>query len=194
MDAFSQLLESYLSTQASPLTDCLAEEGLKRFFKSFSTIMEGKGESANREDISLGAALSGLSLANAGYGTVHGIAGILGGLHPIPHGSACGILMPPVMRHTLSILMERDPAHPSLIKAVKLGRELKGNPSISMEDAVFALISQLDIWEDQAALPSLREYSIRKEDLKKIAALSSNSNNSYAFSEAERLKILENCY
>jgi alcohol dehydrogenase class IV len=194
MDAFSQLLESYLSTQASPLTDCMAEEGLKRFFNSFSAILEGKGDSSNREDISLGAALSGLTLANAGYGTVHGMAGILGGLYAIPHGSACGILMPSVMRQTLSILMERDPSHPSLIKAVKLGREIKRNSALPMEEAVFALISQLDLWEDQAALPSLGEYGIKKEDLKKIVALSSNRNNPYAFSEAERLEILENCY
>ena len=75
-----------------------------------------------------------------------------------------------------------------------MGRELKGSCSLSEEDAVLALISQLDVWEDQAALPSLAEYGIRKEDLKKVVSLSSNRNNPYAFSEAERLEILQNCF
>ena len=125
MDAFSQLLESYLSTQASPVTDCLARSGLESFFRSFTAILDGQATKAERADIALGAAISGLTLANAGLGTVHGIAGVLGGLFPIPHGSACGLLMPPVMRQTLSVLLDRNPSHPSLVKAADLGCYLK---------------------------------------------------------------------
>ncbi len=194
MDAFSQLLESYLSTQASPLTDCLARSGLESFLRSFSAILDGQAAKTERADIALGAALSGLTLANAGLGTVHGIAGVLGGLFPIPHGSACGLLMPPVMRQTLSVLLDRNPSHPSLMKAADLGRYLKRNTDLSLEESILALISQLDIWADQAKLPPLKEYGIKKTDLKKAAVLSGNKNNPYTFSDAEILEILENCY
>ncbi len=194
MDAFSQLLESFLSTGASPLTDALARQGLEGFFRSFTPLLEDKADAGNREDISLGAALSGLTLANAGLGTVHGIAGVLGGLYPIPHGLACGILMPPVMRLTLSNLLQNDPENSSLKKAAQLGRYIKGNRDLSLEKAVLALISQLDLWADQASLPSLKEYGLPREELKKAASLSGNKNNPYPFSEEEILTILESSF
>lgn len=194
MDAFSQLLESYLSTGASTLTDSLARTGLENFFSSFSCLLEGNASDKDRGNISLGAAISGLTLANAGLGTVHGIAGVLGGLYPIPHGSACGILMPSVMRQTLSALLDRNPIHPSLLKAADLGKFLRGNSELSTEDAVLTLVSQLDLWADQASLPSLKEYGIKEKDLKKAAELSGNKNNPYSFSNSEILEILENCY
>jgi len=194
MDAFSQLLESYLSTEASPLTDSLAKTGLENFFTSFSRMLEGNASDKDRENISLGAALSGLTLANAGLGTVHGIAAVLGGLYTIPHGSACGILMPSVMRQTFTALIDRNPTHPSLQKATDLGKFLKGNNEISTENAVLTLISQLDLWADQASLPSLKEYGIKEKDLKDVAELAGNKNNPYSFSTIEILEILENCY
>ena len=44
MDAFSQLLESFLSTASSPLTDVLARQGLENFFRSFTPLLEGKAD------------------------------------------------------------------------------------------------------------------------------------------------------
>ena len=102
--------------------------------------------------------------------------------------------MPPVMRLTLSNLLDRDPENPSLQKAAQLGRFVKDNRDLSLEDAVLGLISQLDLWADQASLPSLKEYGLPREELKKAASLSGNKNNPYAFSESELLEILESCY
>ena len=194
MDAFSQLLESYLSTGASPFTDALARTGLEGFFRSFSSLLEENSDEKVREDISLGAAISGLTLANAGLGTVHGIAGVLGGLHTIPHGSACGILMPPVMRQTLSALIDRDPDSIFVKKAADLGRFLKQETILPQEEAVLALVSQLDLWAEQASLPTLKEYGFPEKELDKAAAQSGNKNNPYAFSKDEIRAILQNCY
>lgn len=79
MDAFSQLLESFLSTKANPVTDALAWDGLIRFLKAFPSLMEDLENPSLRFEIALGAYYSGLTLANAGLGAVHGMAGALGG-------------------------------------------------------------------------------------------------------------------
>ena len=61
-------------------------------------VRDGTHASARR-DMALASLFSGLGLANAGLGAVHGYAGPLGGMIDIPHGAACAILLAPCMKH-----------------------------------------------------------------------------------------------
>lgn len=63
-----------------------------------------------RLDAAYAAYCSGVCLANAGLGLVHGIAGPLGGVVDVPHGVACGLLLPPITRATIALLSVDDPA------------------------------------------------------------------------------------
>ena len=75
MDAFTQLLESYLSVKSNIITDALAFEGLKRIKNSILPVyLEGDKNLDARSSMSFAAMLSGLTLANAGLGVVHGFA------------------------------------------------------------------------------------------------------------------------
>ena len=67
MDAFSQLLESFISTGSSPVSDALAQQGLTGFLRSFSPLLEGRASDGDYEAIALGSCLSGLTLANADW-------------------------------------------------------------------------------------------------------------------------------
>ena len=112
MDAFCQLLESYVSTGAGPITDALARDGIRRFARGsrlFTDNLYGSpGEAELRGELALAAYYSGLTLANAGLGTVHGLAGPLGAVCDIPHGAACALLMPPVFRRLADRLDELE--------------------------------------------------------------------------------------
>ncbi|MDH5379060.1 MAG: iron-containing alcohol dehydrogenase, partial [Gammaproteobacteria bacterium] len=94
MDALTQLLESYVSTRANPFTDSLALSGLTAVRKGLIEWYE-KGASAKEAQTQMAYAslLSGITLAQAGLGSVHGLASPLGAFFPIPHGVACGTLL-----------------------------------------------------------------------------------------------------
>jgi alcohol dehydrogenase class IV len=97
MDALCQCIEAYVSTGANPMTDAIALEGAKlaaQFLKR--AYVDGKDIEA-REGMALAALFSGIALANAGLGAVHGFAAPLGANFPVPHGTACAVLLPHVI-------------------------------------------------------------------------------------------------
>ena len=93
MDAFTQLLESYVSLKSTPLTDSLALSGMEQVSGHLIPVCTtGASALPNRTAMAYGALLSGITLANAGLGIVHGLAATIGGLYTIPHGVICGVL------------------------------------------------------------------------------------------------------
>jgi alcohol dehydrogenase class IV/quinol monooxygenase YgiN len=74
MDAFTQLLESYVSTNANPMTDALALSGIELMAGALlSLVTDNQKNMEKRSAVSYAAFLSGVTLANAGLGVVHGI-------------------------------------------------------------------------------------------------------------------------
>jgi alcohol dehydrogenase class IV len=122
MDAFSQLLESYVSTKANPMTDALALQGLKQIKKYLlRAYLEGEQNLEARSGMALAAMFSGITLAHAGLGLVHGFASPLGGFYHIPHGVACGSLMAPVFAATIDNLVDQ-PDHPAIKKLIIISK------------------------------------------------------------------------
>ncbi|HEX7974009.1 MAG TPA: iron-containing alcohol dehydrogenase, partial [Anaerolineales bacterium] len=114
LDALTQLIEPFTSSQANPLTGALCREGLVRAGRSLrQAYLHGDDPSA-REDMSLASLLGGLALANSKLGAVHGFAGVLGGILPAPHGAICAALLPHVMEINLRALRQRQPDSPIL--------------------------------------------------------------------------------
>ena len=127
MDALTQLLESYLSTRANPITDALALTGLAAVRDGLLAWYQGGAESiAGRERMALAALLSGICLAQTGLGSVHGLAQPLGSLFPIPHGVVCGALVAAATQANIAALREREPDSLALAKYARVGRLLSG--------------------------------------------------------------------
>src|SRR5262249_57879099 len=79
LDALTQCLEPFVSAQATPLTDGLAREGLRRAATGLRAAHADGGDLAARTDMAICALLGGMALANAKLGAVHGLAGVIGG-------------------------------------------------------------------------------------------------------------------
>ena len=101
-DALCQAIEAYVSTGASPATDGLAGEAVRRIGRSLALAFRNGDDLDARSDMLYGSLLAGMALANARLGGAHGLAHPLGIRFGIPHGTICGLLLPHVMAHSLS--------------------------------------------------------------------------------------------
>ena len=97
LDALTQCLEPFVSVQATPLTDGLAREGLRRAGTGLRAAYADGLDIAARADMAMCSLLGGIALANAKLGAVHGLAGVVGGTADVPHGLACAALLAPVI-------------------------------------------------------------------------------------------------
>ena len=190
MDCFTQLVEGYLSTGGSPLTDALALEGIRAVSGSLRTVADTGDDLASRSNLSYGALLSGIVLANAGLGVVHGFASAIGGLFAIPHGTICGSLMAPANRLTLKNLRSTAPSHPALDKYAILGRIFSNQTSRNDPWYQDHFIAELEGLSAHLALPFLSDYGVTPNDTEKIAAQTGNKNNPAKLSTKELVQVL----
>lgn len=171
MDALTQLLESYVSMKANPFTDALAESGLHAVRDGlFAWYAGGEKAAAGRTRMAYAAWLSGVCLAQAGLGSVHGLASPLGAFFPIPHGIVCGTLVSAATRVNLTALQDRDPGNPAGRKYAKASEILNQRHFSSTTESHTALLRLLDDWTERLALPRLSVYGIQENDFAHIVA------------------------
>jgi len=126
MDALTQLMECFVSHAASPLTDPLCRDGMSRAARSLLRAVAHGADLEARSDMALAALFSGMALANAKLGAVHGFAAPLGGMLGAAHGEICAALLPHVMEANIEVLRAADSAHPLLDRYAEVGMLLAG--------------------------------------------------------------------
>ena len=92
LDAITQLIEPYLSIKANAFTDGLVDRALPHALTAIRILAEQEDEKA-RDAMAWASLSSGMALANAGLGAVHGLAGVIGGETGAAHGEICAALL-----------------------------------------------------------------------------------------------------
>jgi alcohol dehydrogenase class IV len=190
MDALTQLLESYVSGNSSPMTDSLCLSGLEHIEKGLWTAVHNGGDINARTSMSYAAMISGITLANAGLGTVHGFASVIGGYYDIPHGVICGTLMSAVVKANIKILSGSSHEHPALKKYAQAGRIFSRRQGLDREGYWTELITLLDRWTEDLRLPRLGHFGVQTADLEKIIAETDQKNNPVILPDEILLDIL----
>lgn len=168
MDAFTQLLESYVSSRANPFTDALALSGIRAVRDGlFAAWQGGEGAEADRGRacMAYGSLLSGITLAQVGLGSVHGLASPLGAYFPIPHGVVCGTLVAMATQINFQALTERANHSEALAKYTRIAA-LLSEGSMSPRP----LWELLQAWTDRLGIARLGQYGVLETDIDKIVA------------------------
>lgn len=171
MDALCQLIESYTSNRAQPITDALAVKGISLAAAALPRAYVDGEDLDAREDMALAALLSGMTLANAGLGAVHGFAAPLGANFPVPHGTVCAALLPHVMRANVAALRAESPGHSYLGRYARIGRALTGREDFSDEDAIDAGIDFTLRMVEQLNIPRLGTYGLAPDAVADLVGL-----------------------
>jgi len=190
MDALTQLIEPFVSNQANPLTDALCKEGMDRVARSLVKAYQGAEDPAARIDMSMASLMSGLALANAKLGIVHGFASVLGGMLNAPHGVICARLLPPSMAVNVAAIQKRNKYDDSLPRFDLVARILTNHPDASANDGV-AWVEDLG---NMLEIPSLSRYGLKTNDfptiIEKTTVASSTKGNPVTLSAEEMAAIL----
>jgi len=191
LDALTQCIEPFVTPQASPLTDAVAREGMRRAAGALARAVRDGGDVAARHDMAVASLCGGLALANAKLGAVHGFAAPLGGMFPVPHGVACARLLAPVAAINVRALRARVPSSPALARYDEVARLLTGHAGARAEDAAVwlrDLAGSLD-------LPPLSTFGVTRADVPRVVEkarrASSMQGNPVTLTDEELTEALE---
>ena len=190
LDALTQVIEPFVSNQSNPITDALCRSGMQRASRSLRNVFFNGDDLDSRQDMCLVSLFGGLALANAKLGAVHGLAGVIGGMFPGPHGAICARLLPSVIAENVRAIKVRDPAGDLIEKFNEVGRILTHNPDADTGD----LIAWIDALCSDLVVPSLSSYGMSERDIplvvEKSSQTSSMKGNPILLSEIELSNIL----
>ena len=190
MDAFTQLLESYLSTTATSLTDAWTLEGLQHVAQGLPTAYQHGDDIEARGSMALAAYLSGVTLANAGLGVVHGFASAVGGYFAIPHGIVCSTLMAASNRVTVRKLLAEGRSD-ALGRYATVGKLFTRQSSESDRYYIDHLLATIETWAADMLIPPLGAYGVTHADVGRIVAATDNKNNPIKLNAEEMTEVLE---
>jgi alcohol dehydrogenase class IV len=171
LDALTQLIEAFLCTRANPFTDALCREAIPRAATWLAKAVHEPGNLQARTEMALASLFSGLALANAGLGAVHGFAAAIGGMYPAPHGAVCAALLAPVLEINYAALKARAPGSHAVERFRELADLLTGMPE--PEEGLRFILELTSILQ----VPTLSKWGLSKETSSEICDRAQNASS-----------------
>lgn len=107
IDALIHAMEAYLSTRANMATDLFALKSIALLAEGLVPAYQNGSNIKNREKMQLGATMAMVAASNTLVGMCHSMDGPLSALYHIPHGQACGIVAPGVLKFNAGVAKEK---------------------------------------------------------------------------------------
>lgn len=163
IDALVHAIESFISVNASPITDALAIQAMTLIMKSLPVAYSSPENMKAREDLANGSLMAGLAFGNAGVGAVHALAYPLGGRFHMAHGVSNALLLPYVMEFNKIACLDKFK-----IIAQCFDEPIEGCNSIQIADKV---IKRLHLLCEMVNIPAgLEGFGISKDVIPELAA------------------------
>jgi len=164
IDAATHLIEAYTTWRANPISDGLCMSGIELVGKYLRRAYDDGNDIEAREGMSAAALIGGMAFANSGLGAAHGIGMAVGIAYNVPHGEACGIMLPHIMKLNAPHVLSR---------MARVGELLTGKHYASEQEAADAAVDFIfDLCAHMDIKPDFKHLNIPKEQIPALAKAS----------------------
>ena len=142
MDAMTHAIEAMTSTMSNKICDGMALQSIRLINENLALVVaDGNNEKA-RLNLQIAATMAGWAFTIAQVGLAHGMAHTVGALHHVPHGAACGIVLPKVMRYNVDHAADKL-AQVAQVLGVSTTGMTERDAALAAADAVEALMEKV---------------------------------------------------
>ena len=162
MDALVHAIEGYITKGAWELTDMVHLKAIEIISKYLRSSV--KGDPKGREQMALGQYIAGMGFSNVGLGIDHSMAHPLSAVYDIPHGTACAILLAPVLKFNAPATGER-------YREIARAMGVKNVDEMTQEEYRAAAIEAVAKLSTDVGIPTkLSDLGVKAEDIDFLAA------------------------
>ena len=107
MDAMTHAIEGLITKGAWEMSDMFEIKAIEMIHKYLPVAVQDPSNPVGRNGMAVAQYIAGMAFSNVGLGVDHGMAHPLSALHDVPHGVACAMLLPVVMRFNAPAAKEK---------------------------------------------------------------------------------------
>lgn len=157
LDALCNAAEAFTARCSNALSDALALYAIELAARSLERTFADGGDLEARSGMAMAGLAAGISFGNADTAAAHSMGEALSGVYDAPHGLACAVCLPYVMRLNLPVVTE---------KTARIGQAL-GLPtgSQSPREAALATVEGIVALTRRLGVPTLRGLGATEADV-----------------------------
>ncbi len=162
MDAMTHAIEGLITKAAWEMSDMFEIKAIEMIHKYLPIAVNDPKNPEGRNGMAVAQYIAGMAFSNVGLGVDHGMAHPMSALHDVPHGVACAILLPTIMRFNMPVCVKK---YVEIAKAV-------GVYEIGMTDeqAAEAACNEIENLSKLVGIPQhLSDLGIKEEDIPALA-------------------------
>lgn len=166
MDAMTHAIEGLITKAAWELSDMFEIKAIEMIYKYLPIAVDEPTNPVGRDGMAVAQYVAGMAFSNVGLGVDHGMAHPLSALFDVPHGVACAMLLPTVMRFNMPAAIDKyaDIAKACGVYADGMSREEAAEAACRAIEDLSARVGTnkrlTDLGITEADIPALADQAI----------------------------------
>ena len=162
MDAMTHAIEGLITKAAWELSDMFEVKAIEMIYKYLPLAVNEPTNPVGRNGMAVAQYVAGMAFSNVGLGVDHGMAHPLSALFDVPHGVACAMLLPTVMRFNMPAAKEK---YVEIAKACGVYQ-----PTMTTDEAAEAACRAIETLSEQVGTNKrLSDLGIGEKDIEALA-------------------------